>query len=151
MSNIVSFNINSLSIFSSFFVLVNFVVLQEYYADDKKFIIMLIIMGLFIDIVYNGTALVSSFIFVLIFYINKGLNYFLPYNLLTVNLFSIFSIIVYNIITFLILVIIRFDRFSFMVLLKVIGCNLIMTVIYASIIYSVTKYFVRKLDLKVIR
>ena len=86
-----------------------------------------------------------------VFYINKGLNFFLPYNLLTVNLFSVVSMIVYHFITFLFLIIIRYDVFPFVYLFKIIGCNLLMTVIYTSIMYSLIKYIVKKFELRVVR
>ena len=151
ITNFISFNVNSLSIFSSVFVLVNLVVLQEYFESDKKFIILFLVFGLFMDIVYNSTVLISCFIFFAVFYINKGLNFFLPYNLLTVNLFSVVSMIVYHFITFLFLIIIRYDVFPFVYLFKIIGCNLLMTVIYTSIMYSLIKYIVKKFELRVVR
>ena len=151
ISNFVPFTINNLFILSTVFVLVNFVVLQEYYEDDKKFIILIIIFGILMDIVYNSTSLLSVFIFLVIFYVNKGLNFLLPYNIMTVNLFSIISIIIYHIITFLFLILLRFDSFSFMVLLKIIGCNIIMTIIYTSLLYYLIEIIVKKFDVKVVR
>ena len=151
ITNFISFNVNSLSIFSSVFVLVNLVVLQEYFESDKKFIILFLVFGLFMDIVYNSTVLISCFIFFAVFYINKGLNFFLPYNLLTVNLFSVVSMIVYHFITFLFLIIIRYDVFPFVYLFKIRCCNLLMTVIYTSIMYSLIKYIVKKFELRVVR
>ncbi len=151
VSNFLPYTINSLSIFSTVFVLVNLVILQEYYENHKKFILLIIIFGLLMDIVYNGTMLLSVFIFLVIFYVNKGLKFLLPYNIFTVNLFAFISVIIYHVMTFLFLIILGFDTYSVIVLLKIIGCNILMTVIFASLLYFVISKIVKKFELRVVR
>ncbi len=150
-SNLFSYYFESISIFSTIYVLVNLVVLQEYYVDTKKFMILIVVVGLLMDIVYNSTAFLSVFVFAIIYYVNKGLKFSLPYNLVTVNLFSIVSIILYHLITFVFLFVVRFDNYSLFYLFKIIGCSLIMTVIYTSLLYYVIDHLFKKFDLKVIR
>ena len=97
MSRVLDFNIMSLSIFWTIYVVVNIVVLQQYFEYDKKFLIIIVAFGLLMDVVYSSTALLNVFVFVIIFYLNKFLTFFLPYNLLTVNLFAVISVFVYHI------------------------------------------------------
>ena len=151
ISNFCSFTINNLSLFSTLFVLANFVVLYEYYENNSKFIILLVIFGLLMDIVYNSTALISVFTFIVVFYVNRGLKFFLPYNFVTVNLFAIISLIIYHLITFFFLIILQYDNYTFMVLLKIIGSNLLAMVIYTSILYYVIGLVVKKFELKIVR
>ena len=151
MSNLFNYTINNLSLFSTIYVVVNLVVLLQYFEDDRKFFIFIIVVGLCMDIVYNGTAFVSVFILFLIFYINKLLTFFLPYNLFTVNLFSFISVIIYHFVTFIFLIILKYDSYSIFTLLKIIGSNIVMTFIYTCFLYYIISFIVKKFDLKIIR
>ena len=151
MSNIFNFNIGSLSIFCTIYLVVNMVVLQQYFDYDKKYLIIISIFGLMMDIVYSSTALFNVFIFIGIFYLNKILTSFLPYNLLTINFFAIISVFFYHIVTFIFLKILNFDTYSIYTLFKILYSNIIMTIIYTSILYYVIDYIYKKFDLKIIR
>lgn len=151
MSNFFEYTIDNLSIFSAVYVLINLVVLMPYFEDNKKILIILIIFGLLMDMVYSNTCIFCTCIFLVIFYFNKMLNFFFPSNLLTINIFSILSMIVYHVLTFIFLVILKFDSYGIFVLLKVIGCNIIMTIIYTTILYFLISFVYKKFDLKIVR
>lgn len=151
MSNFFGYTIDNLSIFSAVYVLINLVVLMPYFEDNKKILIILIIFGLLMDMVYSNTCIFCTCIFLVIFYFNKMLNFFFPSNLLTINIFSILSMIVYHVLTFIFLVILKFDSYGILVLLKVIGCNIIMTIIYTTILYFLISFIYKKFDLKIVR
>lgn len=151
MSNFFGYTIDNLSIFSAVYVLINLVVLMPYFEDNKKILIILIIFGLLMDMVYSNTCIFCTCIFLVIFYFNKMLNFFFPSNLLTINIFSILSMIVYHVLTFIFLVILKFDSYGILVLLKVIGCNIIMTIIYTTILYFLISFVYKKFDLKIVR
>ncbi len=151
VSNFQSYTIYDLSIFSAVYMLLTLVVLQPYFENDKKFLILILIFGILLDITYSNTFILCTCIFLAIFYLNKLLNFFFPYNLFTVNLFSVLSMISYHVITFLFLIILNFDSYNFIILLKVIGCNLIMTVVYTSFMYYLIDFIYKKFKLKLIR
>ena len=151
VSNFQSYTIYDLSIFSAVYMLLTLVVLQPYFESNKKFLILILIFGLLLDITYSNTFILCTCIFLAIFYLNKLLNFFFPYNLFTVNLFSILSMISYHVITFLFLIILNFDSYNFIILLKVIGCNLIMIVVYTSFMYYLIYFIYKKFKLKLIR
>ena len=151
MSNIFNFTISSLSIFSTIYLVVNIVVLKQYFEDDKKFLIIIIIFGLLMDIVYSDTVLFNVFIFIIIFYLNKFLSAFLPYNIMMINLFSLLSVTCYHLITFFFLRILNFDTYTLYVLCKIIACNVIMTIIYTSLLYVILGKLYKRFDLKIIR
>lgn len=151
VSNFQSYTMHDLSIFSAVYMLLTLVVLQPYFENDKKFLILIIIFGVLLDITYSNTFILCTCIFLAIFYLNKLLNFFFPYNLFTVNLFAVLSMVSYHILTFLFLVILNFDSYNIIILLKVIGCNLIMTIVYTSIMYYLIDFVYKKFKLKIIR
>ena len=126
-------------------------VLQPYFESDKKFLILILIFGMLLDITYSNTFILCTCIFVAIFYFNKLLNFFFPYNLFTVNLFSILSMIIYHVLTFLFLVLLKFDAYSILVLLKIIACNIIMTILYTSVMFLVIEFIYKKFRLKLVK
>lgn len=151
MSNFFGYSISNLSIFSTVYVLITLVVLQQYFESDKKFLVLIIVFGMLMDIVYSNTFVLCACIFVLIFYLNKFFSNFFPYNVLMVNGFSLVSVFIYHVVNFFFLMILRFDNYGVMTLLKVIGCNIIMTIIYTTIMYYLISFIVNKFDLKVVR
>lgn len=151
MSNFLGFTIHSLSIFSTVYVLVNLVVLQPYFKDNKKFLIIVLIFGMLMDIVYSNTFILCAFIFLLVAFLNRWFNFLFPTNLLTINVISCLSVILFHIVTFLFLKILNFDSYTFLTLLKVIGCNLLMSIIYTSFLYEVIHYVYKRMGLKIVR
>lgn len=151
MSNFLGYTIDNLSIFSAIYVLINLVVLLPYFEDNKKILIIIIISGLLMDMVYSNTCIFYTCIFIVIFYLNKILNFFFPSNLLTINVCSFLSMVVYHILTFIFLTIFGFDSYGILTLLKIIGCNIIMTIIYTCILYCLISFIYKKFDLKIIR
>lgn len=151
VSNFQGFTIDNLSIFSAIYLLITLVVLQPYFESDKKFLILILIFGMLLDITYSNTFILCTCIFVAIFYFNKLLNFFFPYNLFTVNLFSILSMIIYHVLTFLFLVLLKFDAYSILVLLKIIACNIIMTILYTSVMFLVIEFIYKKFRLKLVK
>ena len=150
-SSLYNYNIGSLSIFCTIYLVVNLVVLQQYFEYDKKYLLIIAVFGLFMDIVYSGTLLLNVFLLIAIFYLNKVLTFFLPYNLLTVNFFSLISVFFYHIVTFFFLKILSFDTYVVNTLFQILYSNIIMTIIYTSLLYYVIACLYKKLDLKIVR
>lgn len=150
-SNFFFFLPNNLSFFSATFLLINFVVLYSYFENDRKFLTLIIIFGLLFDITYSNTLLLNTCIFAFIFYINKLFNFFFPSNIFTVNIFSFISMIIYNVISFFILKLLQFDSYNYIIIIKVILSNILITILYTSIVYYIINYIYKKLNLKKIR
>ena len=150
-SNFLGYTLNEISIFSAIFLLITLIVLQPYFESDKKFLKLLIVFGLLYDITYSNTLILCTSIFIVIFYINKILNFFFPNNVFTINIFSIISMIIYHSLTFAFLKILQYDSFNFIYLLKTILCNIIMTITYTTIVYYIIDYLYKRMNLKIIR
>ena len=75
----------------------------------------------------------------------------MPHNLLNSNIRSILSVTLYYILTFIILNIVKYNEYSFSLLLNIITHSIIMTIIYTTILYLLTKYLYGKFNIKQIR
>ena len=151
ISNIQNFTPTTFSFLGTVFILINFIVLQHYYESDKKFLLIIIIFGLLFDITYSNTLILCTTLFILIFYLNKMYSFLFPTNILTINIFSLLAITIYHTLIFILLKILQFDTYSIKVLIKVICSNLLMTMIYTSIIYYIIDLLSKKFNLKKIR
>ena len=150
-STIFKYSIINPSWFSTVYVLINLIILFPYYENRKKYLKLLIIFGLLIDIVYTNTLILNTIIFLAIYFICKQINYFLPQNILTVNVLAIISIILYHIFNYLILTIIVFDTYTIKELLTIIAHSLIMTILYGSIMYLIIDGFSKRNEIKLIK
>ena len=68
-----------------------------------------------------------------------------------VNIMSISSVITYHILSFLILKIINYNTYPLSMLLDICINSILMTIIYTSILYFLSKYLFTKFDKKQIR
>ena len=94
----------TLSIFLTIYPLISLLVLVPYYDNNKKMIILTVITGLLIDFVYTNTLFFNAILFTGILFLFKLLHSYLPYNLLTVNISNLLSVILYHVTSFLLLV-----------------------------------------------
>ena len=151
VSNCLGYTFTNLSMFYTIYVLVNLGVILPYFDNKKKYFILLVIFGLIIDIAYTNTFVLNVFIFVVIYFFNKLFYSILPYNLFTVNISSVISIFIYHIISFVILLMVRYDSYSLSMLGIAISHSIIMTVIYASVMYLFIHFIYHKFGLKEVR
>ena len=151
MSNLLGYTIDNISIFSTIYVLINIVVLQQYFDNDKKILLLIVIFGMLMDIVYSNTLIFTTSIFIIIFYLNKLLSSFLPYNAFTINVFSLLSVFIYHIISFAFLKVLQYETYGIMILLKVLSCNIIMTIIYTTLLHLIISSIYKKFNLKIVR
>ena len=139
------------SIFYTVYVLISLLIIYPHFENKKKYLILLFIFGLLMDLVYTNTTLLNVSLFFIIYYFSRMFHFFLPYNLLTINISNILSVFIYNIITFLMLVILRVDSYSFISLIKLLGSSILMSIIFTSIVYWLVNYLKKRLDLKEVK
>lgn len=139
------------SIFYTIYVLISLLIIYPHFENKKKYLILLFIFGLLMDLVYTNTTLLNVSLFFIIYYFSRMFHFFLPYNLLTINISNILSVFIYNIITFLMLVILRVDSYSFISLIKLLGSSILMSIIFTSIVYWLVNYLKKRLDLKEVK
>jgi len=151
ISTYLNYSLMNPSWFSTIYILINLVILIPYFDNNKKYLKLLIIFGLLMDIVYTNTIILNTIIFLIIYFICKCINYLLPHNILTINLLNIISIIIYHILTFIILFIIRYDTYNISTLITIITHSIFMTIIYGSIMHIILSLTFKRLDIKKIK
>ncbi len=148
ISNYQGYTPNNLSWFLTIYPLINLLILVPHFDNKKKIIILIIIFGILTDIIYTHTIILNACLFALIYYFSKTFHFLLPYNLLTMNISNILSIMIYHILSFLLLAISRYDSYSLLLLGKVLSHSLLMTIIYTSILYLLIEWITKKFELK---
>ena len=148
ISNYQGITPNNLSWFLTIYPLLNLLILVPYFENKKKLLTLIIIVGVLTDIIYTHTIIMNACLFVGIYYLSKTFHFIFPYNLLTINISNLLSILTYHIISFLILILIRYDSFNIVTLGKVLSHSILMTIIYTSIIYLIIQTIYKKLNLK---
>ena len=151
ISNFVGYTFMNLSFFYTVYVLICLGVILPYFDDKKKYFILLVIFGLIIDIAYTNTFILNVFIFIVVYFFNKMFYSILPYNLFTINISSVISIIIYHIISFLMLLMLGYDSYTISMLGISILHSIIMTIIYASGLYLIISFIYKKFELKEVR
>lgn len=151
MSNIFSSTLTSISYFTTIYIIISFVIIYPYFANEKKYYLLLIIFGLFFDILYTSTFIFNMIIFFSLGIVIKMLNNIFPENLFTTNLMSISVISSYHILSFIILSLVGSIHYDFMLLINIITHSIIMTIIYTSISYFTMKFIFSKFNIKQIK
>lgn len=151
ISTHLNYSIMNPSIFSCVYLLITLIILIPYFDNQKKYLRLLIIFGLLMDIVYTNTFILNTIIFLIIYFICRAINYFLPHNIFTVNLLNVISMIIYHVLTFLILLTIGYDSYSLSSLVTIITHSLIMTVLYGSLMYFIISSLMSKFQVKEIK
>lgn len=138
------------SYFKTIYTIISLVIIFRYFENEKKYLTILLIIGILFDICYTNTLLLNPFIFFLIYLIIKLLDYYIPNNLFTINIKTILSISIYHIISFLLLHIADYNHYSLNTLFLIISHSIPSTIIYTSISYFIiSKIYFKKYDKKI--
>ena len=151
ISNVIGYTINDLSIFFTIYPLITLMILYPHFENRKKFILLLVIFGILIDLVYSNTFILNTCLFYIIYIMNKGFHFFFPYNLFTVSISSLLAVYTYHIVTFLLLIILNFHNYNLMMLVESITNSTIVTIIYTIIIYLIVNLLKQRFDLKEVK
>lgn len=151
VSNYIGYTYSNLSIFSTVYVLVSLLIINIYFENKKKYLILLIVFGLILDLVYTNTFLLNTFLFIATYYFSKAFHFFFPYNLLTINISNLLSIFIYHIISFFLLVLLKYDNYTIWMLTKIVTHSIMMTIIYTSTVYLIIEFVKKKFELKEVK
>lgn len=151
ISNYTKINIIDPSYLRTIFSVISLVITFKYYDNDKKYLSILIPLGILFDIVYTNTFLLNTFIFFVIYLTLKQLDYTIPNNLLTINIKAIIAIFIYHILSYIILLITHYNPYSINLLFKILSRSIIMTIIYTTISYLIIKKIYNYLNIQKIR
>jgi len=138
-TNYLSFEINNLSYLKTIYTIISLIVSYQYFKNEKKYLILIIITSIIFDIRYTNTFILNPTIFIIIYILNLIINNHFQNNIITINLKSIISIIVYNIMTYVILILSNYNIYKLNILYNIIIRNIPMTIIYTTITYLLLK------------
>ena len=71
MSNILPFNLTDPSWFKTIYSVISLVILYNYFDNQKKYLNILIVLGIFFDIIYTNTFIVNIIVFLIIYIIYR--------------------------------------------------------------------------------
>ena len=137
MSNILPFNLTDPRWFKTIYSVISLVILFNYFDNQKKYLSILIVLGIFFDIIYTNTFIVNIIVFLIIYFILSQLDYIITTNIFTINLKSITCISLYHILTYIILLLANYNNYSIKLLGIILLRSLIMTIIYTTISYLI--------------
>ena len=135
MSNFVNTLMINPSYFRTIYSVISLVIIYNYFDNDNKYLKILVILGILFDIVYTNTFLLNVFIFLVIYFIIRGINNYIPNNLFTINIKSLLAIMTYHVLSFLILLLAHYESYTVNHLFLILTRSIIMTVIYTSASY----------------
>jgi len=146
ISNYVSINLVNPSYLRTIYTVISLIVIYHYFENEKKYLSILLILGILFDIVYTNTFCLNIFIFFIIYLIINHLNYLIDNNLFTINIKGIISIIIYHVLTYILLLLVNYNNYNLNILLTIIIRSIIMTIIYTTISYLLLNKIFKKLD-----
>ena len=135
MSNLIPFNLVDPSWFKTIYSVVSLVILYNYFDNQRKYLSIVIVLGIFFDIEYTNTFILNVVVFLIIYIILSNLDYVITTNIFTINLKSIICISLYHILTYIILLLANYNNYSLKLLGLILLRSLIMTIIYTTISY----------------
>lgn len=135
ISNLVPFNLVDPGYFKTIYSIISLVIIYNYFDNHKKYLSILIVLGIFFDIVYTNTFILNIVVFFIIYLILSYLDYIIPTNIITINIKSIACISSYHILTYIILLLSNYNNYSIKLLGIILIRSIIMTIIYTTISY----------------
>lgn len=139
MSTYISSNLIEISYLTTIYTVISLVITYNYFENQKKYLLIVIILGFLFDIVYTNTIPLNIILFILIYIVLKQLDYLMPNNIFTINIKSLITIYIYHITTYIILLLTHYNSYN----LKILGFILLKSIIM-TIIYTTTSYFLIK-------
>lgn len=135
LSNYTGFSLVDPGWFKTIYSIISLVIIFNYFDNKKKYLSILVVLGIFFDIVYTNTFILNIVVFLLIYLALSNLDYMMPTNIITINIKSIVCISTYHIITYIILLLSNYNDYSIKLLFLILLKSLIMTIIYTTISY----------------
>ena len=137
VSNLIPFNLVDPSYLKTIYSVVALVIIYNYFDNQKKYLQILVVLGIFFDIVYTNTFILNIVVFITIYIILSNLDYVITTNIFTINLKSIVCISSYHILTYIILLLANYNSYSIKLLGLILLRSIIMTIIYTTISYLI--------------
>lgn len=127
--------------FNLLFSVVTLVVLYPFFSNKNyQYYSYAFFYGFLYDLVYTDSLFFNAFIFLLVGLLIKKINLSVSNNHISIILIGLVTIVYYRFLSFLALVLVGYLPFNLSVLLKSIGCSILVNSIYIFILYSILDY-----------
>lgn len=140
--------LNNVSLFTTIYTIIGFVIIYPYFSNMKKYFLLIIIFGSLFGILYGSGFVFSLFLFLLVAIVIRLLYNIFPENIFMTNLISYISIFIYHLLSFIFLNLFSSISYSFMTLVNILFGSIIMTIIYTSISYFIMRLIFNKRVIK---
>lgn len=140
--------LNNVSLFTTIYTIIGFVIIYPYFSNMKKYFLLIIIFGSLFGILYGSGFVFSLFLFLLVAIVIRLLYNIFPENIFMTNLISYISIFIYHLLSFIFLNLFSSISYSFMTLVNILFGSIIMTIIYTSISYFIMRFIFNKRVIK---
>lgn len=137
ISNLIPFNLVDPSYLKTIYSVISLVIIYNYFDNQKKYLSIVVVLGIFFDIVYTNTFILNIVVFLIIYIILFNLDYVITTNIFTINLKSIVCISSYHILTYIILLLANYNNYSIKLLGLILIRSIIMTIIYTTVSYLI--------------
>ena len=137
MSNLLPFNLVDPSYLKTIYSVISLVIIYNYFDNKQKYLKILIVLGIFFDIVYTNTFILNIVVFLVIYIILSIVDYIIPTNIITINIKSISCVSLYHILTYIILLLANYNSYDLKLLGIILLRSIIMTIIYTTISYLI--------------
>lgn len=146
ISSLIPINTN---FFNPCFVVVALIIIYPYFNKyNNRYLITCLITGLIYDFIFTSTLFFFSIIFLILGLIIKFIFSKVSNNIISVNITSFIIIVLYRLIVYFTLLATNYFSFDFNYLLKGIYSSIIMNIIYTSMLYLLTEFISKKLNIK---
>lgn len=145
LTNYLPFMINDLSLFTPLLTLVTIFIIYPYFRKkEKKYFIMLLIIGLLYDLLYTNLIFFNAIMFLGIGYISKIIYKNYEINYFNLILYTVLLVVIYESVTALIFFIFNLVPITIPKVVYKITHSLLLNIIYAEIIYIILKLIPKK-------
>ena len=148
ISNYLPFELANPSCLKTIYTIIALTIMYNSFYNQKKYLTILIILGVLFDIVYTNTILLNTIIFITIYLVLYNIDYLIPTNIITINIKSIICVFVYYTLTYIILLLSHFNIYDFRLLLGILLKSIIMTILYTTISYLIIKKIYKNKKIK---
>ena len=145
LSNYLPFLVNDLSFFTPMFTVVSIFISYPFFRkSEKKYYIILFILGIIYDLLYTNLLFLNGCLFVILGYISYLIQRNFGFGYLKMILYSIIMVSAYEIIYALILLIYSIVPINIGLVLYKIVHSLIINIIYLELLYIIIKIIPKK-------
>ena len=137
VSTILPYELTNPSIFKTIYSIISLVIIYNYFDNKQKYFNILIVLGIFFDIVYTNTFILNIVVFITVYIFLSSIDYMIPTNIITINIKSISCVSLYHILTYIILLLANYNNYSLKLLGIILLRSILMTIIYTSISYLI--------------